>query len=105
MNTSELKKEIEKADWVWAKTYADIAPHWYIRDIEHPLLYGMLLHKIKNYGVDENYTNDKGVTYICRYLYHGKHKYWWMRPVINRALIDESPNVTKHHNKYGENYG
>tara|TARA_R100001460_G_scaffold8441_4_gene20876 strand:- start:3484 stop:3753 length:270 start_codon:yes stop_codon:yes gene_type:complete len=89
MVLSEFEHEIENADWIWAKSYADTAPHWYIRDSEHPLLYGMLLHQIKEHGVDENYTNDKGNTYICRYLYYGNYKYWWMRPVINRAIIKE----------------
>ena len=88
MNIS-VHDEINDANWIWAKTYAEIAPHWYIRLQDYPFLYGLMFRLITDHGIDENYTNHKGTTYICRYLYYGEHKYWCMHPIINRALIGE----------------
>lgn len=89
----DLDEQLENANWHWAKSYAKIAPHHYIRMMEEPLLYGLLHMCISDQGVDENYTNRRGNTYLCRYFYYKEYKYWCMNPVINRA-------ITK-----GENYG
>lgn len=84
-----LDDEIKDTEWRWAKTYAEIAPHWYIRMYDNPLLYGLLMKYIEKYGEDENYTNHKGTTYLCRYFYYNEYKYWHMSPVLNRALIKQ----------------
>ena len=65
---------------LWGKKDEDLSGRWAWEELRT---------QIKEHGVDENYTNDKGNTYICRYLYYGNYKYWWMRPVINRAIIKE----------------
>lgn len=85
----DLDELLESGNWHWAKSYAKIAPHHYIRMMEEPLLYGLLHRCISESGVDENYTNHKGQTYICRYFYYKEHKYWCMSPVINRAIIKQ----------------
>lgn len=82
-----LEDNINSVKWIWAKTYAKIAPHYYIRKHEQPYLYGILQRMIESHGQDELYTNHKGTTYPCRYFYHGKYKYWEMSPVINRAEV------------------
>jgi len=83
----DLQEHIDEVSWIWAKTYADIAPHWYIRSHEEPYLYAIMQRMIKLKGKEEQYTNHKGTTYPCRYFYHGNYKYWEMSPVINRAEV------------------
>jgi len=85
----DLTEHIESVSWIWAKTYAEIAPHWYIRRHEQPFLYEKLSRMIVLEGVDENYTNHKGNTYKCRYFYHDNYKYWEMSPIINRAEVKD----------------
>ena len=83
----DIDEHIESGKWIWAKTYADFAPHWYIRHHEQPYLYEILRRMIKKHGVQEMYTNHKGNTYPCVYWYRGNYKYWEMSPVINRAEV------------------
>ena len=83
----DIDEHIESVKWIWAKTYADFAPHWYIRRHEQPYLYEILHRMIKLHGIEEMYTNHKGTTYPCVYWYNGKYKYWEMSPVINRAEV------------------
>lgn len=84
----DLDKLLEESEWRWAKSYENTAPHWYIKGLDNPLLFGILFDKIRDEGVDEIYTNHKGNTYICRYFYQDDYKYWYMYPVINKAKIE-----------------
>ena len=87
MDKTQLEAKANKVQWIWARTYADIAPHWYIREREQPDMFNTLQKAIKEYGVNEWYTNYKKNKYICRYLYLDEHKYWRMGSILNRALI------------------
>ena len=60
----DIQEHIESVKWIWAKTYADFAPHWYIRQHEEPYLYEILRRMIKLNGVTEMYTNHKGLVFI-----------------------------------------
>lgn len=84
----DLDTKIEKGHWHWAKTYAETAPHWYIRHREEPKLYQVLREKIKAEGKVEKYTNYDGISYLVTYFYYGNYKYWEMFPVINRAEVN-----------------
>jgi hypothetical protein len=87
-----LEEMIQSARWIYAKTYHEIAPHWYIRKWQHKTMVKQIKDKIKTEGVNEQYTNHKGTTYTCRYWYHNDYKYWYMDPVLNRAKTKEVSN-------------
>ena len=84
---NDIDEHIESVKWIWAKTYAEHEPHWYIKRYEQPYLYEILHRMIKQHGIKEMYTNHKGITYPCFYWYNGKYKYWEMSPIINRAEV------------------
>ena len=88
-----LEEHCNSVKWIWAKTYATYAPHWYIRYKEQPYLYEILKRMIELHGVEEEYTNHNGRTYPCVYLYLGKYKYWYMKPVINKAEIKSDGKI------------
>ena len=90
---ANLKEFIAKQNWIFAKTYADRAPHEYI--VRH-----------KHVGTDEEFMEfarmiqEKGRImyfwgYPNRYVFAGNYYYWVMKDsdddptmVINRALFD-----------------
>lgn len=94
MNIDELKDFIDKQKWIFAKTYADRAPHEYIV-------------RWKAAGTDYeflrvvNYIQEKGITMYFwnhpnKYIYHDGHHYWVMRnneddptTIINRCNSDK----------------
>lgn len=80
-----LIREIERASWTWAKTYAKTAPHWYILKQQYPGLFYRLSQVIKLYGTDREYR-DTGQ--IHRYLVIGESQFWHIGVVLNRAHRD-----------------
>ena len=89
----EIRKFIEKKNWIFAKTYANRAPHEYVvRDNIN--------------GSDEefmnvvNYIFENGITmyfwnYPNKYIFVDGHQYWVMRDcaddpttVLNRCVLD-----------------
>lgn len=94
MDTSEIRDYIDKQSWIFAKTYANKAPHEYV-----------VRGKVN--GTDEefmsvvNYIQEKGTTMYFwnhpnKYLFVDGHQYWVMRDgeddpstILNRCRTDE----------------
>ncbi len=94
MDINKLRSFISKQSWIFAKTYANRAPHEYIV-------------RGKSAGTDEefmavvNYIIEKGITMYFwnhpnKYIYLDGHHYWVMRSgendptiIINRCNTDE----------------
>lgn len=80
-----LIAEIERAHWIWAKTYATTAPHWYIVKHQHPGLFYRLAVAIKAEGEDREYR-DTGQ--IHRYLVIGESQFWQIGVILYRARVE-----------------
>lgn len=94
MNIEALKDFINKQSWIFAKTYANKAPHEYI-----------VRNRIN--GTDEefmaavNYIQENGITMLYwghpnKYIFLDGHQYWVMRnneddptTILNRCNCDE----------------
>jgi hypothetical protein len=86
-----LRAEVAKLTWIFAKTYAVHAPHWYVvRGRTCPEdVYARLFNGIRQYGMNQRYG-----PYRSRYLHLGDgFKYWAMTSqlrasrVINRDTV------------------
>lgn len=91
ISESEAIIELERMDWHFAKSMANI-PHWYARRREFNQNFIMFCHVasfIKNNGQPEKFHSK-----IYNYFYHGGFKYWIMADdprdseIINRANHD-----------------
>ena len=87
----KIKKFIDSADWVFAKTYAKTAPHEYAvreknKHLEDEFVY--FVKFIRKHGYEEKFWSKMHIYYDV-----GKYKYWTMgnpideTVVLNRALI------------------
>ena len=72
---------LNEAEWIWARTYADKAPHWYVLKSNSPWLHSQMAEIIAQHGMDRPFESQ---TY--RYLDVGDYEYWVMGDVLNRAL-------------------
>ncbi|MBT6690857.1 hypothetical protein HOB10_00785 [Candidatus Parcubacteria bacterium] len=72
--------------WIFAKTYAKIAPHEYIVKENELELFDEYKIKISKSGKEEEFTLH-GKMDIYRYYYEGDYKYWIMGNILNRAKI------------------
>ena len=72
--------------WIFAKTYAKIAPHEYVVKKNETLLFAEYEEKINKAGVVEPFTLH-GKTNIYKYYYEGSYKYWIIENILNRAKI------------------
>ncbi len=70
--------------WIFAKTYAKIAPHEYIVEENEPELFSEYKKKIEESGKEEEFTLH-GNTNIYKYFYEGGYKYWIIENILNRA--------------------
>ena len=93
LNEDAIKDFIERQQWIFAKTYADRAPHEYV-----------VRHKIQ--GSDEefmdivNYIQEQGITMYFwdhpnKYIFVDGRQYWVMRAsdddpstILNRCDLD-----------------
>ena len=91
LTLEEFDQWVEGSTWIWAKTYARKAPHWYClrahqQDME---LFDSVALFIREQGQDGWFWRKK-----MRYFFRGAYKYWTMSaPVeetilVNRALVD-----------------
>lgn len=94
MTLEEVRGWLDSQTWVWAKSYAKTAPHWYVVrnkcvDTERFL---EVAEFISLHGQEERFWRAK-----YTYLYYGDFKYWAMGTthadssvavVINRARVN-----------------
>ena len=70
-----LKKFIDNATWIFAKTYAKTAPHEYViydnLDAQRQKEYEWFAKQIEEKGIDEKFYKT-----TFRYLYFEGRKYW-----------------------------
>ena len=88
---------IKRQHWIFASTYKDVSPHWYIiknvLSTQDKAIFEEFVLFIRHHGYVQRF---KGRDYICFNI--GKHKYWTMgNPVpetyiINRATIVSAKN-------------
>jgi hypothetical protein len=94
----EILSIVNRMTWIWAKSFARFAPHWYTRRFDcNEDDYSRLYHAIKSKGVDEQFGRK---TY--RYIYPGDgYKYWVMTDdfsqsiITNRAVAVKPPTPTQ----------
>ena len=84
--TPQLVAEISRAEWTWAKTYAETAPHWYIVRDKYPGLFWRLARAIDLHGIRQEFRNSGQFNY---YLTIGEFKYWHYKIVLNCAKKDD----------------
>ena len=85
LSEQELRDFISRQDWIFAKTYADRAPHEYV-----------VRHKIN--GTDKefmqivNYIRGKGITMYFwnrpnKYIFVDGHQYWAMGDEEDKVIV------------------
>lgn len=85
----------EKIKWIFAKTYAKIAPHEYILQKDYPEFFQIMKAKIEEHGEDEPFTLF-GHTKVYRYIYTQSHRYWIDEDVLNRdSTYGRETNLTE----------
>lgn len=94
---ARLKKFIDSNKWIFAKTYAETAPHEYIvyDDLteEAQKEYRWFVQQIKDNGIDEKFYKS-----TFRYLYFDDMKYWTHYSDNNpEGILNRDPEE----NKYG----
>jgi len=82
----ELLDRMAQANWIWAKTYAEFAPHWYIIKENDPKLWDDIAVLIDKYGVVSEFRKTNTFN---RYLVIGDYKYWHYDIILNRAKKDD----------------
>ena len=90
MIIDEIRAFIEKQSWIFAKTYADKAPHEYIVRGRAAGTDEEFMHMVK-------YITEKGITMYFwnhpnKYIYLDGHHYWVMH---NGVLPGKAKNRTK----------
>ena len=81
-----IKKEIKKAKWIFAKTYAKTAPHEYIIKDKNPWLFNAIANLIDTKGYLRDFTLF-GHTETNKYFDIDGYKYWHYEVVLNRDKI------------------
>ena len=79
-----IKKEIKKADWIFAKTFAKTAPHEYIIKEKNPWLFNAIANLIDNKGYSHEFTLS-GHTETNKYFEIDGYRYWHYDVVLNGA--------------------
>tara|TARA_Y100001963_G_C6751008_1_gene434211 strand:+ start:209 stop:511 length:303 start_codon:yes stop_codon:yes gene_type:complete len=100
MSDRELIELIDNTDWIFAKTYAKVAPHYYIRRRSSTILFWALLERIRNHGKEEYFshtgTDGKFRESNFSYYYFEGYKYWTIDPydpfciIINRVEVENA---------------
>lgn len=94
---NEIKDDLElfsesvaKQNWIFAKTYAETAPHEYVlRNMYDSFEFDRMVKTIRHYGFMAKYGNYEPTIYLI----NGDYYYWTMGApvkktiVINRALL------------------
>ena len=91
MTIEEFKTFVDDNDWIFAKTYADWAPHEYVvKDKLDEKNQAEVVDFIRNNGFPEFFGNQEH-----KYLYYDRHYYWEMGDdpektiIINRCNYDD----------------
>ena len=94
MDENKLREFISKQNWIFAKTYANKAPHEYI-------VRGRISGTDEEFMSVVNYIQEKGITMYFwnhpnKYIFLDGHQYWVMRyneedpsTILNRCNMDE----------------
>ena len=94
MELDEIRDFIDRQSWIFAKTYANRAPHEYV-------VRGRINGTDEEFISVVNYIQEKGITmhfwnHPNKYIFVGDHQYWVMRDgeddptaILNRCRTDE----------------
>lgn len=76
----------ENSSWVFAKTYADTWPHWYI--VQGQVDNDLFL-ELADY-IDTNGYKECFYSKQMTFFDYSKHTYWHMENIINRCLLADT---------------
>ena len=79
---------INRANWVWAKTYAEKAPHWYCvrKEFGDDPTFDEAVRYIRENSIEAYFWGKK-----FRYCFHNGYKYWTMgNPVSETTIINRT---------------
>ena len=94
LNIMEIREFINKQNWIFAKTYANKAPHEYI-------VRGKVIGSDDEFLAAVNYIQEHGITMLYwghpnKYIFMDGRQYWVMRDgdddptmILNRCNCDE----------------
>ncbi len=87
----ELRELIKKANWVFAKTYQDFAPHEYVSIDDYPQLGKVIKQKMEMDGVKKAFKFPGGSKKF-KYLYFDGWRYWFTNDgdILNRCPEDQT---------------
>jgi hypothetical protein len=94
MTQDEFKKFIETQKWIFAKTYAEKAPHEYClkKNCESIELFNDAVVFIRENGVKEKFFKSRFI-----YFYIDGYKYWTMgAPIDITILINRTNDMTRY---------
>lgn len=83
-----LKQSAEEIKWMFAKTFAETAPHEYVLEEQYPKFFSHMAEQINEHGVDEPFTIG-GRIHTYRYFYTGGYRYWMIDNILNRCPQDQ----------------
>jgi len=83
MDKKQLLNEISMQKWIFAKTYAQTAPHEYITRKSNPDFFDKVCDLIDKNGYIKKWKDGKEYTY----LKIGDYKYWHFDIILNREKI------------------
>ena len=89
----KIKKFIDSADWIFAKTYAQTAPHEYAVKDKNPSLeveFIYFVNFIREHGYEEEFCGE-----IYTYYNVGEYKYWTMGAPIEETILINRTKINK----------
>lgn len=92
MDLNEYMEFINNQKWIFAKTYADKAPHEYClkKNCENIDLFNEAVQFIRDNGVKEYFFKRAFI-----YFYHDGYKYWTMGAPIHQTILINRTNDFK----------
>ena len=81
-----LQRFIESSSWIFARTYADTWPHWYLVEEQ---VDDVQFNELATF-IDMNGYKEYFYTKQMTFFNHGKYTYWHMENIINRCLLADT---------------
>lgn len=89
----KVVKLIEEADWTFANSYKDFAPHEYANRKDNPELFNLIDFLLIRKGEEEKFYFPQGSKEYT-YIYIGEHKYWYTNKGLILNRCDKKQNAS-----------